>query len=116
MAREYADLQDNLRSYASCCILELHTKEEALLKSKARPRAGKKLPGGGAYNLVSLKVVREREGVSKLELSRRSGVSRNTVIWLERGDQVARAATVKRLADALKVEPMDLVIPRGGDD
>ncbi len=86
------------------------------MESKTKPRPGKKLPGGGAYNLVSLKDIRERLGVSKLELSRRSGVSRNTVIWLERGDQVARASTVRRLADALKVEPMDLVLPRGDDD
>jgi DNA-binding XRE family transcriptional regulator len=100
-----------LRSYARCIILELHTKEEARLKAKAKPRPGKKLPGGGAYRLVGLKAIREREGVSKLELSRRSGVSRNTVIWLERGDQVARATTVMRLAEGLGVEPLDLVIP-----
>lgn len=81
------------------------------MESKTRPRPGKKLPGGGAYSLVSLKIIRERLGVSKLELSRRSGVSRNTVIWLERGDQVARATTVQRLAEALGVEALDLVIP-----
>ncbi len=82
---------------------------------KARPKPGKKLPGGGAYRLVSLKAIRERLGVSPSELSRRSGVSRNTMLWLERGEQVARADTVKRLAAALGVEPMDLVLPRGDD-
>ncbi len=81
------------------------------MESKTRPRAGKKLPGGGAYLLVSLKAIRERLGVSQLELSRRSGVSRNTMLWLERGEQVARASTVARLADGLGVPPMDLVLP-----
>jgi len=87
------------------------------LESKTKPRPGKKLPGGGAYRLVSLKAIRERLGVSQLELSRRSGVSRNTLLWLERGEQVARASTVKRLAEALPgVEPMDLVLPIEEED
>lgn len=86
------------------------------MESKARPRPGKKLPGGGAYRLVSLKAIRERLGVSQLELSRRSGVSRNTMLWLERGEQVARADTVRRLADGLGVEPMDLVLATKEED
>ncbi len=86
------------------------------MESKTRPKTGKTLPGGGAYRLVSLKAIRERLGVSPSELSRRSGVSRNTMLWLERGEQVARADTVKRLAEGLRVEPMDLVLPTEGED
>lgn len=68
-------------------------------------------PGGGWYLPVSLKRVREAMGVSQSELARRSGIARQTIMYVERGDRMARAATLKKIADGLGVEPMDLVVP-----
>lgn len=80
-------------------------------------RRRRTLPGGGAYKLPALRSLREESGVSQSELARRSGVSRYALWYLENGERLARASTVKRLADALKVEPMDLVIElRGADE
>ena len=65
---------------------------------------------------VALRQVREAMGVSQSELARRSGIARQTIMYVERGDRMARAKTLKKIADGLGVEPMDLVIPRGDDD
>ena len=42
------------------------------------------------------------------ELAEASGVSRNTISRLETGTQEARPSTVRKLADALGVEPEHL--------
>lgn len=85
------------------------------METPTRPRRRRPLPGGGAYKLPALRSLREESGVSKAELTRRSGVSRYALWYLENGERLARAGTVKRLADGLGVEPMDLVLPRGDE-
>lgn len=77
-------------------------------------------PGGGWYLPFALREVRETMGMTKLDLERASGVARGTILYLENGDRMARAKTLKKLADGLGVEPQDLIVPprgaRGADD
>ncbi len=70
-----------------------------------------RIPGGGWYLPVALKRVRTAMGVSQSELARRSGIARQTIMYIERGDQMARAKTLNKIANGLGVEPMDLVVP-----
>src|ERR1700754_841244 len=53
-----------------------------------------------------------RGGVSVLELSRRSGVARNTIAALERGEGNPTLETLYALADALGVALSDLLVSR----
>lgn len=85
------------------------------METPTRPRRRRTLPGGGAYELPALRSLREELGFSQSELTRRSGVSRYALWYLENGERLARASTVRRLADGLGVQPMDLVIPRGAE-
>jgi transcriptional regulator with XRE-family HTH domain len=55
-----------------------------------------------------LRAVRERTVMTLRELSAVSGVSANTLVRLERGED-ARISTVRRLATALGVEPIELM-------
>ncbi len=68
-------------------------------------------PGGGWYLPVALKRVREAMGVTQVELARRSGITRQTIMYIERGDQMARAKTLEKIAGGLGVSPLDLVVP-----
>ena len=58
--------------------------------------------------LPRLRSVRERKVMTMRELSQASGVSTNTLVRLERGED-ARISTVRRLAAALAVEPIELM-------
>src|SRR3954447_15189131 len=51
-----------------------------------------------------------RGELSVLELSRRSGVARNTIAALERGEGNPTLETLYALADALGVPPADLLV------
>jgi transcriptional regulator with XRE-family HTH domain len=53
-----------------------------------------------------------RGDMSVLELSRRSGVARNTIAALERGEGNPTIDTLYSLADALGVPLADLLVPR----
>src|SRR5215218_857050 len=68
------------------------------------------LPIGGVYmrKLVNLRELRERAALSQGELARMAGVTKNAVGQLERGEFNPRPATVRKLAEALGVQPMDL--------
>ena len=55
--------------------------------------------------LVELRI---NEGLSQRELAQKANVSNQSVSKLERGGRV-RPATLKKIADALGVKPMDLV-------
>jgi transcriptional regulator with XRE-family HTH domain len=55
-----------------------------------------------------LRELREKAALSQNEFSDRSGVSRATIADLEAGNRSAQARTVRRLADALGVEPEEL--------
>jgi HTH-type transcriptional regulator, competence development regulator len=52
-----------------------------------------------------LKPLREDQGWSQRDLAARSGVAQNTISQLERGERQAMPSTVRKLADALGVDP-----------
>lgn len=58
--------------------------------------------------LAKLRQIRERQGLSQTDLSERSGVTQSTISNLEKG-RPARFVTMRKLAEALKVEPGALV-------
>src|SRR5215217_6485696 len=68
------------------------------------------LPIGGVYmrKLVNLRDLRERAALSQGELARMAGITKNAVGQLERGEFNPRPVTVRKLAEALRVQPMDL--------
>ena len=59
--------------------------------------------------LGGLKEHRQRRGLTQIELSKISEVSRATIADLEAGKRGAYRSTVKKLARALKVKPRDLM-------
>jgi transcriptional regulator with XRE-family HTH domain len=63
-----------------------------------------------------LKELRERVSLSQMELSERSGVSRATIADLELGKRGAQPKTRRKLAEALGVEPWELVEDIQTDD
>ncbi len=56
-----------------------------------------------------LKAARQRAMVSQEELSRMTGIGRATISNLENEERTAQPRTVRRLAEALGVEPVDLL-------
>jgi transcriptional regulator with XRE-family HTH domain len=58
---------------------------------------------------MRLKELRERASFSQMELSERSGVSRAAIADLELGKRGARPKTRRKLANALGVEPWELL-------
>ena len=61
----------------------------------------------------NLKEIRDGKGVSITELSRLSGVSRQTIYRLENeDDDSANSKTLKALADALEIKVSDFFEPR----
>ena len=74
------------------------------------------MPGGAALvpKLGRLKAVRESRFMTQAMLAERSGISRPNIARLERGDEEARFTTIWKLAEALGVEPGELVSPTNG--
>ena len=60
-------------------------------------------------NVERLKELRRERVLSLRELEEKSGVSYNTIWRLEDGRQGAHPRTVRKLAEALGVEPADLL-------
>jgi transcriptional regulator with XRE-family HTH domain len=58
---------------------------------------------------MTLRQARERKCWGQAELARRVGISPNTLYRIEAGRCRARPGTLRRLAEALGVEPSDLV-------
>ncbi len=56
-----------------------------------------------------LKELRRERVLSLRELEERSGVSYNTIWRIEDGRQGAHPRTIRKLADALGVEPKELI-------
>lgn len=50
------------------------------------------------------------QGVSKNELSRRTGISQGGIVTLLNGDREIQTDTVQRIADALGVKSTDLAV------
>jgi transcriptional regulator with XRE-family HTH domain len=59
-------------------------------------------------NVERLKELRRERVLSLRELEERSGVSYNTIWRIEDGRQGAHPRTIRKLADALGVEPVEL--------
>jgi transcriptional regulator with XRE-family HTH domain len=60
-------------------------------------------------NVERLKELRTERVLSLRELEERSGVSYNTIWRIEDGRQGAHPRTVRKLADALGVQPSELI-------
>jgi transcriptional regulator with XRE-family HTH domain len=60
-------------------------------------------------NVERLKELRRERVLSLRELEERSGVSYNTIWRLEDGRQGAHPKTVRKLAEALRVQPSELI-------
>lgn len=63
----------------------------------------------GMPKIPGLRRLREARAISQLDLAERSGVSRATISYLERGTAEARWVTMRKLAEALGVEPAELI-------
>jgi transcriptional regulator with XRE-family HTH domain len=61
-----------------------------------------------------LRRLRRRAAFSQKELAERAGTTQETISRLERGHHSARGSTLRRLAEALGVEPHELM--KGEDD
>jgi DNA-binding XRE family transcriptional regulator len=73
-------------------------------KIKGPPQEGR-----GAY-LPGLWACRLAAGITQRELAERAGAGRTTIRSLEREDRRAHVTTIRRLSEALRVEPVDLLI------
>ncbi len=62
---------------------------------------------------MRLKELRRERALSLRDLGERSGIAYDTINRLENGKQEAQPRTLRRLADALGVEPKELM--KGGD-
>lgn len=60
-------------------------------------------------NVQRLRELRKHRVLSMRELEERSGVSYNTIWRLEAGRQGAQPRTIRKLAEALGVEPHELI-------
>ena len=59
---------------------------------------------------VRLKEVREAALVTQEELSAKSGVGKASISRIETGHHMPRFSTIKKLADALGVDPRELML------
>lgn len=60
-------------------------------------------------NGESLKRLRRSHAFSQRDLSRLTGVSADTIGQIERGNRNVRPSTIRKLAEALEVEPVKLL-------
>ncbi len=58
--------------------------------------------------MPTLREVRLRRFLSQRELARRAGVAQRTIVEAEAGRQVPHAKTMRKLAEALDVDPMEV--------
>jgi transcriptional regulator with XRE-family HTH domain len=61
--------------------------------------------------LSRLRLHRERQALTQLDLAQKAGITPTTISLLERGRTEARPPTVRKLAKALGVKPQDLMGP-----
>jgi len=59
--------------------------------------------------LTHLKDLRLRAALSQADLGKKAGVARTTITRLEQGDPNVLPSTLRKLAQALKVKPTDLI-------
>ena len=58
---------------------------------------------------TKLRRLRREAALSQQELARRAGTTQETISRLEQGHHAARGRTLRKLAEALGVEPRDLM-------
>ncbi len=61
--------------------------------------------------LARLKLLRQRKALTQQQLAEKAGVNRATIARLEGGTDEPFPTTVRKLADALGVDPEDLMEP-----
>jgi transcriptional regulator with XRE-family HTH domain len=61
-----------------------------------------------------LQDLREARALSQRELAALAGVGHNTIYRIERGYTKVLPRTVRKLARALEVEPLDLIVRKEG--
>jgi transcriptional regulator with XRE-family HTH domain len=66
-----------------------------------------------AVRVRRLKAARESKLLTQRELAGRAGISQVTIARIETGSGMAQLSTVRKLAAALGVEPMELVGEQG---
>ena len=59
--------------------------------------------------MKTIKQMREKAGMSQQDVANACGISRSMVSSIELGERGASAHVVKRLSDALSVDPMSIV-------
>ena len=62
--------------------------------------------------LNRLRQLRQGSALSQHELAAKAGLSRSAIARIETGQDDARPATIRKLADALRVEPRELAAER----
>jgi transcriptional regulator with XRE-family HTH domain len=55
-----------------------------------------------------LRLQRLRRALTQLELAQRAGVDETTIVYLEAGVRAPRPSTVRKLARALEIKPLQL--------
>jgi transcriptional regulator with XRE-family HTH domain len=60
-------------------------------------------------DVPQLKYIREHQALSQRALAAMSGVAQNTISQLERGERKATPSTIRKLAEALGVDPSELL-------
>jgi transcriptional regulator with XRE-family HTH domain len=58
-----------------------------------------------------VRALRRERFLSQAELAQRAGVAKTTIIRIEGGELVPYASTVRKIAEALQVQPSALVAP-----
>jgi len=73
------------------------------------------LPEGTRGLLVpTLREARLARYWSQLDLALRAGIGEGTVLAIEKGVNIPRLSTMRKIAEALGLEPGDIDWPRGG--
>ncbi len=62
-----------------------------------------------AVDMARLRLLRRQAALSQQELAERAGTTQETISRLERGRHAARGSTIRKLAEALGVEPRELM-------
>jgi transcriptional regulator with XRE-family HTH domain len=69
---------------------------------------------GNLLKTPRLRVLRERAALSQEDLAKKAGVARATIADLEANKRPARPSTRRKLAEALGVEPAELMDSENG--
>ena len=59
--------------------------------------------------MTKLETIRRQKGLTQEDLSKKAGISRATIVALEKEDHLMSVGTSKKLAKALKVEIKDIL-------